>query len=121
MKDSKKDSVSKKTFWNKHKKVIIISGSIFALACMGVLAFLGFKYSAFDRFLKKASLEDLQTARDKVQDEWMKHNINDEYRESLQKCREVLDNRISKLQWKGQTPTGPAFHREHGFYLPNDE
>jgi hypothetical protein len=28
-----------------------------------------------------------------------------------------LDKKISNLEWSGKTPSGPAYHREHGFNL----
>ena len=108
-------------FWNKHKKEIKTVTGILGIIGAGVLAFFGVKYvwnaMAFDRWFDKASLSDLKEARDKIHDEYLKHTVNDEYRESLWNLISKFDNRISELNWAGRTPTAPSYPREHGHGL----
>jgi len=35
--------------------------------------------------------------------------------------RHLFDKVKSERDWAGKTPQGPAVHREHGWYLPNDD
>lgn len=120
-KNSKKRERPIIAFWNKNKKGILIATGVIATIGTAILAFLGIKYywnaSAFDRWFKKASLSELKAVRDNVHSEYMKHTVNDEYRETLWNLLPRLDKKISELEWDGKTPSGPAYHREHGFNL----
>lgn len=108
-------------FWNKHKKEIAIVGGVFGAIGVAVLSVLGIKYfwnaSSFERWFKKAPLEELKTVRGNVHKEYLSHTVNDAHRESLWNLMSRLDKKISNLEWNGKTPSGPAYHREHGFDL----
>lgn len=108
-------------FWNKHKKEIAIAGGVVGAVGVAVLSALGIKYfwnaSSFERWFKKAPLEELRTVRNNVHTEYLKHTINDAHRSSLWDLMARLDKKISALEWDGKTPSGPAYHREHGFNL----
>lgn len=108
-------------FWNKHKKEIKVVTGVIGFIGAGVLAALGIRYvwnaTAFDRWFDKASLPELQDARNKIHDEYLKHTVNDEYRESLWNMLPKFDKRISELKWAGRTPTAPSYPREHGHNL----
>ncbi len=108
-------------FWHRHKKGIKIATGVVGTIGTAVLAACGIKYywnaSAYERWFKKAPLDELKLVRDNIHAEYMKHTTNDEYRESLWNLLPRLDKRISEIEWAGKTPTGPAYHREHGFNL----
>ena len=108
-------------FWNKHKKEIAIAGGVVGAVGVAVLSALGIKYywnaSSFERWFKKAPLEELRTVRKNVHTEYLKHTINDAYRSSLWDLMARLDKKISALDWDGKTPSGPAYHGEHGTNL----
>ena len=104
-------------FWNKHKKEFQFITGVLGLA----LAFLGVKYiwnaTAFDRWFDKASLTELKAERDRIHTNYMNYTINDEHREFLWNLLPKFDKKIHELEWDGKTPSGPAYHREHGFNL----
>ena len=108
-------------FWNRHKKEIAIASGIVGGVGVLVLGILGLKHywnaTSFDRWFKKASLDDLKTARNNVQSEYLKHNTNDKYRETLINIRSILDKKISNIESAGHIPTPPAYSREHGHGL----
>ena len=112
-------------FWNKHKKEIAIAGGVVGAVGVAVLSALGIKYfwnaSSFERWFKKAPLEELRTVRNNVHTEYLKHTINDAYRSSLWDLMARLDKKINALDWDGKTPSGPAYHGEHGtnIYKPD--
>lgn len=108
-------------FWNKHKKEIaIVSGIVGGIGAL-ILCVLGLKHhwnaASFDRWLKKAPLDDLKKARDNVQSEYLKHNTNDQYRENLIKVRSLLDKKISNIESAGHVSSPPTYPREHGHGL----
>ena len=104
-------------FWNKHKKGLFIASGILVVVGVSLLALFGIKYNSLERWLKNASLEDLKNARKNIHSEWKQHTINDKYRSSLWDLMKFLDKKISECEWAGETPTGPAYHREHGYNL----
>lgn len=77
------------------------------------------KYSS--DWLKSASLEELQTERSKVQADYRNPDLDIDYRGDLWDLLHEFDAAIGEKQWNGEEPKGPAFHREHGWYLPNDD
>ena len=108
-------------FWNKHRKGILIATGIVGTVGTAVLTVLGVKYywnaTAFERWFKKAPLDELKTVRDNVHSEYMKHTVNDEFRESLWNLLPRLDKKIREIEGAGKISTGPAYHREHGYNL----
>ena len=109
------------TFWNKHKRKIKIIGGIAVGIGATILTGLGVKYlwdaSSFERWFKKAPLDELKLFRNDVHSEYMKHNTNDEYRETLWNLLPRLDKRIWEIENAGKSISGPAYHREHGYNL----
>ena len=78
---------------------------------------------------KKYSLEWIQGLTDR---EWEKEreivrqnscNSNLPFSEIVrwEKLRDLFDKVKSDRDWAGKTPQGSAVHREHGWYLPNDD
>ena len=108
-------------FWNNHKKEIQIVTGVLGLICATLLAVRGAKYiwnaTAFDRWFDKASLTELKAERDRIHTKYMNYTINDEHRVFLRNLLPKFDKRIHELEWDGKTPSGPAYHREHGFNL----
>ena len=108
-------------FWNKHRKGLLIATGIVGTVGTAVLNVLGVKYywnaTAFERWFKKAPLDELKTVRDNVHSEYMKHTINDEYRESLWNLLPRLDKKIREIEWAGKIPSSPSYPREHGHNL----
>jgi len=41
-------------------------------------------------------------------------------RENFRRILGLFDKVKSARDWAGKTPTGPAFHREHGWYINKD-
>ena len=80
-------------FWNKHKKEIAIAGGVVGAVGVAVLSALGIKYfwnaSSFERWFKKAPLEELRTVRNNVHTEYLKHTINGAHR--IQTSEEFVD------------------------------
>lgn len=72
-------------------------------------------------WLEAASLDELQTARSEVQADYGNPELDIDYRSDLWDLLHEFDTAIGEKQWDGQEPKGPAFHREHGWYLPNDD
>ena len=72
-------------------------------------------------WLKTASLDELQTARAEVLADSLNPQLDMDYRSDLDDLLYDLDSAIDKKKWKGQESKGPAFHREHGWYLANDD
>ena len=72
-------------------------------------------------WLKTASLDELQTARSEVQSDYGNPELDIDYRADLGDLLLEFDTAIGNKQWEGQEPKGPAFHREHGWYLSNDD
>ena len=105
-------------FWNKHKKGIIITFSTIGISILAIFGYkMYLKNTAFDRWLKNASLKELKDARDLTHKEFLSHTTNDEYREDLWRLLSVFDKKISDLEWNGKVPCGPVYHREHGYNL----
>lgn len=102
-----------------NKKKIAIASGMIGVAGIMLLGVFGVKYRrhSFERWLKKAPLEELNAVREDIQSEYLHHTINDEYRRSLWNLMSSLDKRISALAWNGKSAAGPAYHREHGFHL----
>ena len=72
-------------------------------------------------WLETASLDELQSARSEVQADYGNPELDIDYRGDLWDLLHEFDAAIGKKVWEGQEPKGSAFHREHGWYLPNDD
>ncbi|MBO5231765.1 MAG: hypothetical protein IJE00_06640 [Clostridia bacterium] len=107
-----------KSFFKRHKKGIYITAGIIGgsvLCFFGIKCYL--KQPTLEKFLKESSLSLLKEKRNEIHTEYLKYTKNDEYRNSLWNLLPILDKEISKREWDGKIPSGPAYHREHGYNL----
>ena len=72
-------------------------------------------------WLQNASLEELQTGRERVHTDYSNPELDTDYRGDLWDLLLEFDTAIGEKRWEGKEPKGPAVHREHGWYLPNDD
>jgi len=98
----------------------IVAGSAYAIS-KTVTKNSNNKIEYSSKWFNKATLDELNIEREKVRMDYVNPNLDIEYRAGLWNVLNAFDNAISKKQWAGKEPTGPAFHREHGWYLPNDD
>ncbi|HIZ47939.1 MAG TPA: hypothetical protein H9810_04385 [Candidatus Gemmiger excrementavium] len=101
------------------KKIIGFSVGMFTLA-VSVLAFLDSK-DDFSDFLKNATDKELDSEREKVRLDFCNPNLDEDYRIRCQNKLMAFDNEISRRAWGNESPHAPNYHREHGWYLPNDD
>lgn len=69
----------------------------------------------------KSTDEELKLEREKVRLAYC--SSGDDLNEAgrLQNLLLRFDNEMSKRAWGDEIPHGPSIHREHGWYLPNDD
>lgn len=124
--------------WVKeHKQQFITIGiSVPAL----ILLILGLKnkdalieaWNHFQDELKKANLysskwfasvsdAELELERDKVRLAYCSSGDDFSAASALQNLLWRFDKEMSKRAWGNETPHAPSIHREHGWYLPNDD
>jgi len=72
-------------------------------------------------WLETASLDEMQAARAEIHTDYMNPELDIDYRGDLHDLLLEFDCAISEKEWEGKEPKGAAFHREHGWYLPNDD
>ena len=77
------------------------------------------KYTSF--WFKNASLNELNIEREKVWKDFVNPNLDLEYRSWLWRMLQIFDQEINNKQNVLNTINSPAFHREHGWYLPNND
>ena len=70
---------------------------------------------------QKESTDHIGQALDYIHSEYMKHTINDEYRELLWNMLSRLDKRIREIEYAGKIPSVPSYPREHGHNLYKPE
>lgn len=108
-------------FWHKNNKTIKKLTGILGVIGAFCLMVKGGKYlwnaTAFDRWLSKAPLDEVKETRHNIHMEALHYTTNDEYRNSLWNMLPILDRKIRELEWTGKEPSGPAYHREHGYNL----
>ena len=75
---------------------------------------------SLDRRLKNASLEDLRKWRDSIHQMYMNPNEDIETRSICLDALGVIDKYIADKEWDGKEIGFPV-HREHGWYLSNDD
>jgi hypothetical protein len=73
------------------------------------------------KWFKNATDAELDTAREKVRLDYC--SLGDDFKAacSLQNLLGRFDKEMSKRAWGNETPHAPSIHREHGWYLPNDD
>lgn len=102
------------------KKVLAISAGALTLVAMSILAILG-NNDDFADFLKNATDEELDSEREKVRLDFCNPNLDKQYRIECYEKLGRFDAEKSKRAWGDEEPHAPSYHREHGWYLPNDD
>lgn len=72
-------------------------------------------------WFKNATDAELDTAREKVRLDYCSSGDDFKAACSLQNLLGRFDKEMSKRAWGNETPHAPSIHREHGWYLPNDD
>lgn len=78
----------------------------------------GALYSA--KWFEKASLEELESARKLVQQDYNNPKLDLNYRNECWNLLNRFDNAIGKIKWAGQE-YGYPFHSSNGWHLPSDD
>lgn len=78
-------------------------------------------YSYGNSWFKSASDSDLDTEREKIRVAFCSAGDDFDLACELQELLWKFDAEMNERAWAGEDPHGPAFHREHGWYLPNDD
>ena len=116
-----KECHSYSEFWKKHKKVISITLGLIGVTVASVGCFFGIRaylnYTAFERWLNKASLEELNMGRNKIQNQYFNTNLPDNIRIDLWNAMKIIDIRVDKLRGGNREYVGPSYYREHGYNL----
>lgn len=77
------------------------------------------KYSS--DWFKNATKEELDCEREKIRKAFCASGKNFDEGCRLQNLLRRFDEELSKRTWGNEVPRGPSIHREHGWYLPNDD
>ena len=73
------------------------------------------------KWFENATDAELDTAREKVRLDYCSSGDDFKAACSLQNLLRRFDEEMSKRAWGNETPHAPSIHREHGWYLPNDD
>ena len=73
-----------------------------------------------DIWFSTASDVELELEREKVRLAFCSEGQNSEHAEYLYNILRRFDNEMSRRTWKNEIPVASSIHREHGWYLPND-
>lgn len=101
------------------KKILGIGVGVLTVAASILTAFTN--KDEFSDFLENATDDELDTEREKVRLDYCNPNLDDDYRISCQNKLRAFDSEMSKRAWGDEEPHAPNYHREHGWYLPNDD
>ena len=95
----------------------LAAGTLFALY-KGVTALAGREPPKYSREWIEA-LTDAEWAAERqiIQDQYRNPALDIDFRESRRMLLFLFDKGKSAKDWAGQTPKGPAYHREHGYNL----
>lgn len=78
------------------------------------------KQSGLDiKWLLSLPAERLNQEREKIRVAYCKSTVDDCGR--YQNILHIIDRELSKRAWGDEEPCAPSLHREHGWYLPNDD
>lgn len=69
----------------------------------------------------KTTDEELKLEREKVRLAYCSSGDDLNKACRLQNLLWRFDNEMSKRDWRNEIPHGPSIHREHGWYLPNED
>lgn len=78
----------------------------------------GARYS--EKWFSKASLEELEAAREIVQTDYRNPKLDIDYRDECWHLLKRFDNAIRNIKCQGKEVGFPV-HSEHGWYLPSDD
>ena len=105
------------------KKLLAIGGGVLAAVVTILLTSKDknedFSYSS--NWLSNATDDELKTERERVRREYCSSGNNFEKASELQNTLYRFDAEMSKRAWGDEEPKPPSYHREHGWYLPNDD
>ncbi len=73
------------------------------------------------RWFEKATDAELNAAREKVRLDYCASGDDFKAACSLQNLLGRFDKELSKRAWGDEIPHAPSIHREHGWYLSNDD
>ncbi|MEG0591550.1 MAG: hypothetical protein RR496_07890 [Lachnospiraceae bacterium] len=73
------------------------------------------------KWFEKATDAELNAAREKVRLDYCASGDDFKAACSLQNLLGRFDKELSKRAWGDEIPHAPSIHREHGWYLPNDD
>ena len=75
-----------------------------------------------DDWFHSATDEELEEEREKVRVQWCGSSVlSFEEGEELYDTLKRFDEEMSDRAWGDEEPRAQSIHREHGFYLPNDD
>ena len=67
--------------------------------------------------IKKLTDSQMETEREIIRQKFCSPKYDDSLRIKFQIILRLFDKVKSERDWEGKTPQGPAFRREHGWYL----
>ena len=73
------------------------------------------------KWFENATDAELDTVREKVRLDYCSSGDDFKAACSLQNLLGRFDKEMSKRAWGNETPHAPSIHREHGWYLSNDD
>ena len=73
------------------------------------------------KWFENATDAELDTAREKVRLDYCSSGDDFKAACSLQNLLGRFDKEMSKRAWGNENPHAPSIHREHGWYLSNDD
>jgi hypothetical protein len=74
-----------------------------------------------NKWFKTVADETLDAEREKVRLAYCSSGDNGQKASELQNLLYRFDEEMNRRAWNGETPHAPNIHREHGWYLPNDD
>ena len=101
------------------KKVLGIGIGVLTVAASILAAFIS--KDEFSVFLENATDDELDSEREKVRLDYCNPDLDDDYRNSCKDKLSAFDTEMSKRAWGDEEPHAPSYHREHGWYLSNDD
>ena len=122
---------------NAHKNQLILAGICVSTIIATILGLnnkdeIKALWTQVDEGVKKANMysnkwfetvtdDVLSAEREKVRLAFCSSGDNFSEASRLEKLLWRFDEEMSKRAWGDETPHAPDFHREHGWYLPNDD
>lgn len=110
--------------WDKSKPKVIKGMKIASVIGVGIFIVAMDKLfhgsdDAFENWLNSASDEELSDSYEERRLEWLKDNHGDITPE-MSKINDEMVRRMNE-KYKEEHPNAEVRHREHGWYLPNDD